>query len=278
MATDKEQSILTEAQGLVHGDRNSDHGHLGLTISSRTAAIWTVLLGGSSRTARASSRKTLACAWSASNSRQINQPKRDNLTDAAGYCRETVRMVIDERARRENKNSALLFGGATCESDEEKEVRTERIRIIDEEVGDRVIERLFPDFSPQSAKAPAAHDTNKPRNDHERRHTEYKDAFDAAAQPSAVETAEEPRLRGSEANLRTEPRSSKPTLPTTRPQRRLESKTKMDEMASSHRQRPDSAHAQSAANAVGRAGTIPARIPRANESKSILPAEAERRK
>ena len=30
--------------------------------------------------------------------------------------------------------------------------------------------------------------------------TEYKDAFDAAAQP-AVETAEEPALRGSEANL-----------------------------------------------------------------------------
>ena len=35
-------------------------------------------------------------------SRQINQPKRDNLTDAAGYC-ETVRMVIDEGAAGEQK-------------------------------------------------------------------------------------------------------------------------------------------------------------------------------
>ena len=45
MATDKEQSILTEAQGLVHGDRNSDYGHP-LDDFSRTAAIWTALLGG----------------------------------------------------------------------------------------------------------------------------------------------------------------------------------------------------------------------------------------
>ena len=100
MATDKEQSILTEAQAFVHGDRNSDYGHL-LDDFSRTAAIWTALLGGKpGATARASSRKTLACAWSASSSRQINRPKRDNPTDAAGYC-ETVRDGGDEKARRE---------------------------------------------------------------------------------------------------------------------------------------------------------------------------------
>ena len=99
MATDKEQSILTEAQGLAW--RPELRLRAPVDDFSRTAAIWTALLGGKLKlTARASSRKTLACAWSASSSRQINQPKRDNLTDAAGYC-ETVRMVIDERARRE---------------------------------------------------------------------------------------------------------------------------------------------------------------------------------
>ena len=101
MATDKEQSILTEAQGLVHGDRNADYGHP-LDDFSRTAAIWTVLLGGKLKDgARIEPEDVGLCMVGVKLSRQINQPKRDNLTDAAGYC-ETVRMVIDERARREN--------------------------------------------------------------------------------------------------------------------------------------------------------------------------------
>ena len=100
MATDKEQSILTEAQGLVHGDRNSDYGHP-LDDFSRTAAIWTVLLGGKLKDgARIEPEDVGLCMVGVKLSRQINRPKRDNLTDAAGYC-ETVRMVVDEKARRE---------------------------------------------------------------------------------------------------------------------------------------------------------------------------------
>ena len=75
--------------------------------------------------------------------------------------------------------------------------------------------------------------------------TEYKDAFDAAAQP-AVETAEEPSFAGPKQILRTEPRSSKPTLPTTRPQRRMSPRPRWTRWASSHRQRPDSAHTRRA--------------------------------
>ena len=145
MATDKEQSILTEAQGLVHGDRNSDYGHP-LDDFSRTAAIWTALLGGKLKDgARIGPEDVGLCMVGVKLSRQINQPKRDNLTDAAGYC-ETVRMVIDERARRENKK----FGPAVRwryvrESDEEKgSAHGEGYGFISEEVGDRVIERLFP--------------------------------------------------------------------------------------------------------------------------------------
>lgn len=101
MATDKEQSILTEAQGLVHGDRNSDYGHP-LDDFSRTAAIWTALLGGKLKDgARIEPEDVGLCMVGVKLSRQINQPKRDNLTDAAGYC-ETVRMVVDEKARRAN--------------------------------------------------------------------------------------------------------------------------------------------------------------------------------
>ena len=93
--------------------------------------------------------------------------------------------------------------------------------------------------------------------------TEYKDAFDAAAQP-AVETAEEPSFAGPKQILRTEPRSSKPTLPTTRPQRRMS----QDQDGRDGQARIGnvglSAHAQSAANAVGSgpdmADQFPARV------------------
>lgn len=101
METDKEQSILTEAQGLVHGDRNADYGHP-LDDFSRTAAIWTALLGGKLKDgAHIEPEDVGLCMVGVKLSRQINQPKRDNLTDAAGYC-ETVRMVIDEKERRAN--------------------------------------------------------------------------------------------------------------------------------------------------------------------------------
>ena len=71
-----------------------------LTIS-RTAAIWTALLGGKLKDgARIEPEDVGLCMVGVKLSRQINRPKRDNLTDAAGYC-ETVRMVVDEKARRE---------------------------------------------------------------------------------------------------------------------------------------------------------------------------------
>ena len=145
MATDKEQSILTEAQGLVHGDRNADYGHP-LDDFSRTAAIWTALLGGKLKDgAHIEPEDVGLCMVGVKLSRQINQPKRDNLTDAAGYC-ETVRMVIDEKARRANeKFGPAVQWRSVRESDAEKGIaHGEGYGFIDEEIGDRVIERLFP--------------------------------------------------------------------------------------------------------------------------------------
>lgn len=86
-------SILTEAQGLVHGDRGQDYGHP-LDDFSRTAAMWSVIVG-----VPLTPEQVGLCMCAVKISRQVNRPKRDNLVDLAGYA-ETVSMVIDEQARR----------------------------------------------------------------------------------------------------------------------------------------------------------------------------------
>ena len=87
------ESVLLEAEGLVHGDRNADYGHP-LDDFSRTAAMWTAILGNP-----VSPEQVGLCMCAVKISRQCNRPKRDNLVDLAGYA-ETVSMVIDEKARR----------------------------------------------------------------------------------------------------------------------------------------------------------------------------------
>lgn len=93
MSTQPEKSILTEAQGLVHGDRQQDYGHP-IDDFTRTAKMWTALKGVTFTAEDVA--MFMVCVKL---SRQVNRPKRDNLVDAAGYC-ETLRMVIDERLRR----------------------------------------------------------------------------------------------------------------------------------------------------------------------------------
>ncbi len=97
--TDPENSALLEAQKLVHGDRNADYGHP-LDDFSKTAAIWTALLRGKLKDgATIEPEEVGLCMVGVKLSRQVNRPKLDNLVDGAGYF-ETVRMVIDEKARR----------------------------------------------------------------------------------------------------------------------------------------------------------------------------------
>ena len=78
--------ILSEAQSLVHGDRQSDYGHPYHDFS-RTAQMWSAILGQEVTPAQVG-----LCMIAVKVSRECHKPKRDNLVDIAGYA-ETVRMV-----------------------------------------------------------------------------------------------------------------------------------------------------------------------------------------
>ena len=87
------ETILEEANRLVHGDRQSDYGHP-LDDFTRTAMMWSAILG-----IPVKAEQVGLCMVAVKLSRQVNRPKRDNMVDAAGYS-STVQMVIEERERR----------------------------------------------------------------------------------------------------------------------------------------------------------------------------------
>lgn len=89
----KSKSILTEANNLVHGERNESYGHP-LDDFSRTAKIWSAILG-----IGVTPEQVGLCMIGVKLSRQCNRPKRDNMVDAAGYA-ETVDWVMEEKERR----------------------------------------------------------------------------------------------------------------------------------------------------------------------------------
>lgn len=86
-------SVLLEAQRLVHGPRQADYGHP-LDNWSRTADLWSVILGHP-----VNAEQALKCMVAVKLARQIHKPSRDNLVDACGYI-ECIDLVLDERKRR----------------------------------------------------------------------------------------------------------------------------------------------------------------------------------
>lgn len=93
--TKERTSVLVEAEGLVHGDRNASYGPP-IEDFSRTAGMVTAMLAHKLKEPLTAEDVGLfMCCVKLS--RQINKAKRDNLTDLAGYA-ECVQWIIDERA------------------------------------------------------------------------------------------------------------------------------------------------------------------------------------
>jgi hypothetical protein len=83
-------SVLEEAHRLVHGDRGADYG-TPYEDFSRTALIWSAILG-----ITVLAEQVALCMVGVKISREVNQPKRDNRVDMAGYA-ETLDMVAQTR-------------------------------------------------------------------------------------------------------------------------------------------------------------------------------------
>jgi hypothetical protein len=91
------QPVTEEATRLVHGDRNAAYGHP-LDDMGRTAGMVSHALAH--KLVEPLTAEDIACVMCLVKiSRQMNRPKRDNLTDLAGYA-ECWDWMIDERATR----------------------------------------------------------------------------------------------------------------------------------------------------------------------------------
>lgn len=93
------ESVLTEAQELVHGPRNADYGHP-LDDFTRTAGMWSVILG-----IPVTAKQVGLCLIAVKLSRECNKAKRDNLVDIAGYA-ETVEWLKYEEDKRQALGAA----------------------------------------------------------------------------------------------------------------------------------------------------------------------------
>lgn len=85
------ETILQEAQRLVHGDRGDAYGPP-IIDYTRTGRMWGAILGIPDIDPR------LCCLMMAALkiSREVNQHKRDNLADLAGYA-ECAHMVAEQQ-------------------------------------------------------------------------------------------------------------------------------------------------------------------------------------
>ncbi|MCZ2418691.1 MAG: DUF6378 domain-containing protein [Burkholderiales bacterium] len=91
------ESILLEAHRLVHGDRGADYGHP-LDNHGLTAAFWSLYVDAQKRTG-ITARDVCWMNILQKCARDTHHPKRDNLTDTAGYA-ENGQMIADEEKRR----------------------------------------------------------------------------------------------------------------------------------------------------------------------------------
>jgi hypothetical protein len=86
-----DESVLEEAQRLVHGNRDADYGHP-IDGYTRIGRMWGAILGIPDIDPR------ICCLMLAAMkvSRDVGKHKRDNLTDLAGYA-ECAQMVAERQ-------------------------------------------------------------------------------------------------------------------------------------------------------------------------------------
>ena len=90
-------SVLLEAHGLVHGDRDASYGHP-LDNYTRMAGMVNSLLA--EKLAKPLTPDDMVLVMLAMKlARQAHRPKRDNLVDISGYA-ECAQMIEDERKAR----------------------------------------------------------------------------------------------------------------------------------------------------------------------------------
>ena len=94
------KSILLEAETLTNHDRRSAYGHP-LDDYTRTAALFNAAFGHKLKEPMQAEDMMLAMIL-VKVSRQVHQPKRDNLTDIAGYA-NCIDLSFTEREVRSPK-------------------------------------------------------------------------------------------------------------------------------------------------------------------------------
>lgn len=72
-------SVLEEADNLINGERNQQYGSAKVAFT-RYAAGWSQILG-----IEVTPKQVALCMLWLKIGREVNRPKRDNLTDMAGY-------------------------------------------------------------------------------------------------------------------------------------------------------------------------------------------------
>lgn len=87
-----DETILEEAQRLVHGPRQQSYGHP-FDDFSRTGRLWGAILGCDPIPPDL----VALCLVAVKISREVNAPKRDNRVDMAGYA-ETLDLVRQRQA------------------------------------------------------------------------------------------------------------------------------------------------------------------------------------
>lgn len=117
------ESVLAEAERLVYGDRGDAYGEP-YDDFSRTAKFWSPVLG-----VDVTPEQVGLCMLLVKVSRQVNEPKRDNMVDAAGYA-DTVQQVIERRRQLD-----LEYDGSDVVESIKEPLRAAMLQSIHDTVG-----------------------------------------------------------------------------------------------------------------------------------------------